>query len=307
MSDDLTRYLLSDRQSQVKISPEMLELMGKQAANRFLEDGVALNESIAKLAGAYPDVGVEQVKRICEFANNAVYLGLHDKSKTAGAETSYPQFALADAGRVVQDLSDGARPTKVSPIDVAYGRLLERTKLASATTDDLLSDLFAFKKEASKESREKVLGDMVDTKNDLSSLKGVLENAAQELDALHKEASDEYYSEVKSHILEGGSFTDVLAAAQTSGMAYEKTAELLMPFVSKLLKEKVASPVALKAATSNLEKVAHRVVNEKHPLVAGFFEIAAIDAEIKKMATGLAEVDVELGRVNKFLKQQVAG
>ena len=144
MHDDLTEYLLSDR-STATISPEMLELLGKQAANQYLDSGISLNESIAKLAGAHPDINVEQVKRVVEFANTAVHLGLHDKNKTAGARESYPQFELADAGRIVQDLTDGARPTRLTQVDVEYGRQPQKLKISEATSDALLADLFKVK------------------------------------------------------------------------------------------------------------------------------------------------------------------
>jgi hypothetical protein len=254
---------------------------------------------------------VEQVKRVCEFANNAAYLGLHDKNKTAGAESSYPQFELADAGRVVQDLSDGAKPTRLTQVDVDYGRQPMKPKLASATTDGLMADLFKVKEAEARAdlefTRDSAIESIVDTKQDLTSLKDTLTSAGAELNALYEEATESYYKVAKAHLLEEGSFVDVLTAAQSSGLEQEKVAEILHPFVVRLLKEKVATAEELKQGASNLEKVAHRVINEKHPLVVHFREIASIESEISKIATGLSEVDVELGRVNVFLKKHIVG
>ena len=113
MSNDLVNYLSSTGQH-AKLSPEALEMMGKQAANMFLDTGLSLNEAVVKIASEHHDINVEQLKRVAEFANTAVYLAKHDQSKTAGDSTSYPQFELADPARIVQDMSDGARPTVVT-------------------------------------------------------------------------------------------------------------------------------------------------------------------------------------------------
>lgn len=308
MRDELTEYLINDRH-QTRISPEMLELLGKQAANQYLDDKIPLNESIAKLAGAYPGINSEQVKRVVEFANTAVYLGIHDKAKTAGAESSYPQFELADSGRIVQDLSDGASPTRLTTVDVAYGRQPEKAKLSSATVDALLSDMFGVKTaEAELDyTRESVVDDILGVKSDLTALKDHLTGAASQLDFMWKEASDQYYEKVKRHLLDGGTFTDVLAAARIPGLPQEKVAHVLRPVVTQLLKEKVASAELLKAQSNDLVKVAHRVLNEEHPLVTLFRSLLSIDDEIEKVACGLEDVDVELSRVNGFIQERLCG
>lgn len=313
MSDDLTRYLTSDS-PKPKVAPETLEVMGKQAASQFLSSGVALNEAIVKLA-AGQHLGVDQVKRVCEFANNAAYLGLHDKNKTAGAESSYPQFELADAGRVVQDLAVAAKPTlrpaEINPSAADYGRQPVKAKLASATTDNLLADLFNVKEAEARAdldfTRSSAINDIVDTKQDLTSLKDTLTSAAAELNALHEEATEDYYKVAKAHLLEGHGFEDVLAAAGWSPETKSKVSSILQPVVARLIKEKVAAPADLTFGLHSLAKVAHRVIDETHPLVAHYREIASIDTEISKIAASLADVDVELDRVNAFLKKQIAG
>lgn len=305
MPDELTEYLLSDRRHP-KLSPEMLELMGKQAANQYFDDGIPLNEGIAKMAGAHPDITSEQVKRIVEFANTAVYLGLHEKAKTAGLQSSYPQFQLADSGIIIQDLTDGARPTHVTQTDVVYGQQPEkRASFTKEVSDELLSDLFGVKTASTDldYSTDSVVDEILGVKSDLQALKDHLTGAASQLDFMWKEACDHYYETMKRHLLGGGSFTDVLSAART-GMGTEKVAEALKPFVSRLLREKVASPELLKAQANDIEKVAHRVVNVQHPLVTLFRSVLSLDDEIEKVASGLQDVDVELGRVDGFIKER---
>jgi hypothetical protein len=129
------------------LSAESLELLGKTAANAYLTQGIRLNTSIAKQAAAHPDISNAQVQRICEFANTAVYLAQHDKNKLAGAGSSYPQFELADAARVIQDISSGSRPTVVTRTDIEYDLQPKggRSKTASARQrdDQLVELLFA--------------------------------------------------------------------------------------------------------------------------------------------------------------------
>lgn len=303
MSDELTEYLLNDRHA-AKISPEMLEMMGKQAANRLIEDGVALNESIAKLAGAYPDINSEQVKRVAEFANTAVYLAKHDQAKTAGADSSYPQFELADAGRIVQDLTDGARPTKVSPVDVAYGKLPLRTKISSATSDALLADMFGVgvNEQDLQHTKEAAVGELVDAKQNLVSLKENLARSNEQFDQLHKQASADYYDTVKRHLLDGGSLNDVVRAA-AEVLPKEKLSSALQPVVKELMRERVLSTVSIDRV--DLEKVAHRKVDTAHPLVSLLGATASYKEELEKLSVALREVDQELVNVERAIKESI--
>lgn len=304
MPDPLSNYLMNgDRHA--SLSAESLELMGKQAANRFLQEGLALNESICKLAGEHQDINGEQIRRIVEYANSAVYLAKHDQSKTAGADSSYPQFDLADAGRIIQEMSDGARPTVTTQVDVEYSRLPAKARVSAK--EDVIAKVFGIDPEkiASVDfSKETAVKQVMDAKSDLVAAKDLLEHNGERFDMALKEAQAEYYDLVKRHMLDGHSFRDVLAAAQSSGADKMKIAEAFRPIIERLLAEKVASPAMLRQMTDQLEKVAHRVVNEKHPLVSTFCSVLALEAEVEKVAMSLAEVDSQLGRVRGFIKEQ---
>lgn len=293
--------------SHAKLSPEMLEMMGKEAANRFLDKGIPLNESISKLAASHDDISHDQVKRVVEFANTAVYLKKHDNSKLAGASSSYPQFELADAGRIIQDLSDGARSTVTTKTDLDYARLPTKSKTASAKTDfnlDALVDLFAPKNpELDQYTKEAAIQDLMDTKNALESLKENLENSYYPMTHSLESIKEEYYDMTKRHVLDGGSFSDILATARSTGAEDAKIASVISPVAQRLIKEKVASVDQLKVATRNLEKVAHRVVNSSHPFVTSFAAILTLQEEMAKTAEALNEVDTELGRVKSFIKE----
>lgn len=307
--DDLHSYLVNEHQ-QGTVSPERLELMGKEAANLLMHEGVSLNESIAKLAGAEADINPEHVKRICEFANNAVYLAKHDQNKTAGASASYPRFTLADPNHVIQDLSDGARPKNLTPTDVDYGRLPERKeKVSSAESDDALAELFGMKTaEAMPEfSRESGVEDVMGAKSALIGLRDNLSNSAERFDLLRQEASENYYDSVKRHLLDGGGFEDVLHAAKSSGAPEGEVSRTLQPFVVRLLKEKVSSASALRCGVLGIEKVAHRVLNPEHPFVATFGALLSFDGELEKIATALEDIDARMSDVNAVIQEQCRG
>ena len=309
MPDDLTTYLISDRKHRPSLSPEALELMGKQAANRYLDEGIPLNDGIVDLAGEHGDINADQVRRVVEFANKAAYLGLHDKAKTAGAKESYPQFALADAVAILGSLSAEASPIRTPSVDTDYSSSVEkRASIEGVTADNLLADLFQMRKTSSEaQTRDSVVNEIVSVKEDLTSLRDHLTHTASQLDTLWKEAQEDYYDHVRRHLLNGGSFADVVASSRIPGVPQEKISAALQPFVVRLLQDKVASAPALREQVEGFEKVAHRILNEQHPLVTTFRAYVSLDQEIEKVAVGLGDVEVELGRVNSFLKEKFCG
>jgi hypothetical protein len=309
MRDDLTTYLISDRKHRPSLSPEALELMGKQAANRFLDEGIPLNEGIAKLASEHADINADQVRRVVEFANKATYLGLHDKAKTAGAKESYPQFALADSTVILGSLGEEASPLRTPTVDTDYSSSVEkRASIEGTVADNLLADLFQVKKTAEvAHTRDAVVEEIVSVKEDLTSLRDHLTHTASTLDTLWKEAQEDYYDHVRRHMLNGGSLADVVASSRIPGVEQEKISSALQPFVVRLLKDKVASPAQMQEQVKGFEKVAHRILNENHPLVTTFRAYLSLDSEIQKVASGLTDVEVELGRVNSFIKEKFCG
>ncbi len=303
-SEELQGLLSTGRHAD--LSPEALELYGKNAANLFLNEKVSLNEGVAKLAAQHEDINAEQVKRICEFANTAVYLALHDKNKTASAGSSYPQFPLADPSRVIQDLSDGAKPTVVTPTDLDYGRQPE--KRSSAGSELSLEELFGVKTASEPHyTRQSVWTEVNDSKNMLVGLRDSLTGSAQNMDLMFKEAGEAYYEMAKRHILGGGAFADVLNIAMSGGASsqgdYEKVASVLQPFISRLVLENVVSPAELEKGPEEMQKVAHRVVNFDHPMVRAFKAVVDLDMELVKVAVALEDVDGNLTRVKTFMKE----
>jgi len=110
MSDDLVQYLLAGRSSQVSLDADTLKLMGKQAAAKFLNEGVPLTEAVTKLASETSGIQVEHINRICEFANLEVNARVFEKGAAENkGGLVYPSFTPADPAKVVQQLSDGTK------------------------------------------------------------------------------------------------------------------------------------------------------------------------------------------------------
>lgn len=304
MDVELSRHLMAS-QKHASIPAETLELMGREAATALLTKSIPLNESIAKLAGAHPDFSAEQVKRVVESANTAVYLAMHDKNKTAGAGSSYPQFELADAGRIIQNMSSGSKPTVVTQTDLDYASLPTRKdKISSADSDAIIDEMFKTSSKDLGYTKDSVLDEVMAVKQDLVDLSNNLRSTGERFDLLHKEASEDYYQQVKAHLLGDGSFSDVIVAARSTGIDNEKLASAMKPVITRLLKEKIASAERLQEGSTGISKVAHRVVNDAHPLVTSFSAVILSSDEIEKIAVGLDDVETQLKRVQDFIKEE---
>jgi hypothetical protein len=125
------------------------------------------------------------------------------------------------------------------------------------------------------------------------------------VDLAEKTAKVEYYQQVKNHILNEGSIADVVIAARSTGLDSEKRGSVLKPVVEQLIREKVASPERLKVHASSLEKVAHRVVNDQHPLVKLAASVAFTQDEAVKLSHAIDEVESQMSKINSFLKENV--
>lgn len=309
MSDELTNTLMSGSRH-ASVSAESLELMGKQAANRFLNEDIPLNESISKLAAQHNDINGEQVKRICEFANTAVYLARHDQSKTAGANSSYPQFPLADPSRIIQDMSDGARPTISTDVDIAYSKQALKAKTASARLTELretvIERVFGIDPEKKPEehgTRESALNDLLNAKYTLQGMDESISTTHEHAEMTLKEAQADLFHLTKEHLLSNGSFAEIVAVAQHAEEDSQKIASALSPVIERLLTEKIASPADLRVMNDQLEKLASRTINPAHPLHVAFTTLFTASDDLQKTAAAQEEIEKEYRRVDSFIKE----
>lgn len=71
MNQNLIDYLLSKKDNATTDSTR-LRMLGDKAADKYLLDGVPLNEAVTAIAKE-ASLNYEQIKRVCEFANNRTF------------------------------------------------------------------------------------------------------------------------------------------------------------------------------------------------------------------------------------------
>jgi uncharacterized membrane-anchored protein YhcB (DUF1043 family) len=201
----------------------------------------------------------------------------------------------------------GTKPTQITATDINYSRQPEKAKIASAKLDQEFADLFGYSKEkiASETdfSSDTTVAELMSAKADLRDIRDNLNFATERTYNLLKQAEQDYYQLVRNHMLDEGSLTGVLAAARSTGVADETIAEIIHPIVEQLMTEKIASPNQLQAQVLELEKVAHRVINQEHELVTLFGAVASFQSELSKIAGDLEIVDEQFTKLDSFIKE----
>lgn len=308
--DKLAEFLSTDH-SGPQVGTETLELLGKQAAAAFLERGTHPTTSILKLAEENSSLTSEHLRRVCEFANTSLYLNHHEKSKTAGSSSSYPQFPLADADAVIGTLTKRASNEIEQKVDSSYLAAPRKSRLTTQREEKeaYLDELFdTYEKTASANpdfTTETALNDLTATKDQLKGIRDSLKAIQAEHDFTLKTAGDRYFDAVKDHLLEGGTFSDVLVAARSTAVDDAKLAEAIQPLVERIMVQKVASANALQAAVRGMDKLAHRVVNPDHPFVTLFNTIIESNDLVEKLASDLRDVEEDLSSVNEIIRRNV--
>lgn len=309
MADDLSQFLRSGA-GRAALTPEKLELMGKEAAALLIEKNVPLLDGVVKVASQHPDMNAEQVRRVVEFANTEAYLSFHQKNKTAGSESSYPQFKLADPELVLAKLGAASRPATETETDVAFQALPAQQRASNAAREAALEALFLGEnRERAKTAAAHITNDsaahnILSAKSDLQDLKATLEHSGERIQLLRKQAEADYYDSMKRHVLDGGSMVDVLRAAAETGLEGEKIASVLTPFFSKLQEEKVCSKGAFSKEAMALGETIHREVDTEHPFVAGFAAVVSLVDEEEKVAGALEDVNAQLAKVQRAIKEE---
>jgi hypothetical protein len=309
MSDDLSTFLLSGHHSS-SISPEMLEVMGKEASHLFLQDRVPLNDAVVKVASEHPDITAEQVKRVAEFANVATYIELHGKNKTSGAKASYPQFPLADPVDISRRMTEDAKATVVPTVSPEFsaGPGREKTSAAEDPREEAFAAMFGVTKEKTAEvdySRDTAVHEATSAKDMLVGLRDSLAGSRENMDLMKKEAEASFYEHAKRHVLGGGSVADVYKAAEATGFNQTEVAAALQPVIVGFLREGVRDAEDMKADLRQLEKLSHRIVNPNNEMVKAAGAVISLTQEIEVVSEGLKSTTAELEKVSSFIKSHL--
>lgn len=313
---------------------ELLETLGKKAAAQFLRDGDSLNESIVKLASEHPGIENEHVKRIAEFANNAVFQGLHSQN-----EDKNVHFPLADPGTIIQDLRDGGSPNHVGKTLNTGLPQNKRSFVPSSGTSDYttppspipntggfadLSSGFEELREGNEVSGTQDQGEPINkvasapawsnynqhanpvedvyrTHVRLQAVREKLAQTHENFDIALKTAKADFYQRVKVACLEPGGpgLMDVVNAVKLASPNDSFAFQILRPVSERLVNEGVIKHAQLTKTASQ------KIVNFEHPLMVAYAGILKMAEEKVRSREALNQADEALKKTASFLKEHV--
>jgi hypothetical protein len=328
MSDIFEQLISGSRQDAPQ--PELLEALGKKAAAQYLQNGSVLNESIVKLASEYPNLGNEHLKRIAEFANNAVFQQLHSQS-----EDKNVHFDIADPGVIIQDLRDGGSPAHDGKTLNTGLPQNKRSYVPSPTTDynappnvpnssgfsdttsgmseldrqNEVSGLMGAGEPISKTAsshrglvHSNPLEDVFNTHIRVRATRDKLAEAHEHFDIALRTAKEDFYQGVKQIVLDpdGPGLMGVVNAVKLASPNDSFAFRVLKPVTERLVKEGAIRP------STNLEKTAaQKIVNFKHPVMVAYAGIMKMAEEKVRSLAALQEAEKALEKTAAFLKENV--
>lgn len=312
---------------------ELLEALGKKAAAQFLQNGDSLNESIVKLASEHPNLENEHLKRIAEFANNAVFQGLHSQN-----EDKNVHFPLADPGVIIQDLRDGGSPahngktlntglpqnkrsfvpsngmsdysmppqgTLPGPVgfsgldsglkDIQEGSEFNGTQGQGEPINKVASVSWSSSHHANP------VEDVFNTHIRLRATREKLAEAHENFDLALKTAKEDFYQHVKRACLDpsGPGLMGVVNAVKLASPNDSFAFQILRPVSERLVRDGAVK-------SSQLEKVASKkIVNFNHPLMIAYAGILKMAEEKVRSRAALDECDRAMEKTAAFLRKHV--
>lgn len=299
MSDDLFQVLLKLRGPD-KSDGSQLEMLGKQAADRWL-DGRADNLSDAvvqtvKSAG----LNTEQVRRVIEFTNIEAYnreFKKESSSKVINFEggPADPSVVLKDLNRVEQKVAC----TLASDYDVPP----EPYAHVSVSTERAFDQAFAT--QGGEYPEVNPFGEVLDLRDKLASAHDQMTGELSSLEVDFQEASRQLLGHVKQAALAGHSLSEIVHIwnGVAPDQVFVKTAmeSMLEPLLS-------AGVFTGDELVESLQKVAApRVPNPEHPLVQGFAEYCETLAKLAELRDRREEVADVVGDLTEFLKAAELG
>jgi hypothetical protein len=297
---DMFNSLLAQPQSS-GVHPETLEMLGRQAAQLYQQQGIPLNQAINQILSSHPEINNEHINRIVEFANNVTFQELFEKSPDKNIH-----FPVADPGVVIRDLKDGGSPAHDGkPMRSGDGDYLSSPKQSeNSELESLFSNQFTAGtnggeqqvKMASVEAGLHMdpLDDLYDTQIRLESARAKLAEAHEQFDLAYKDANEDLWNSVKREVLDpdGAGLGGVVGALKQVA-SDEEIAPVLTPMVEKLAN----SGISGRSLSLSLEKKAGAFINTDHPMMMAWFGMQKAAYEMKKSALALKEVDSSLSKV----------
>lgn len=293
-----------------RVSPELLEMLGKKASQMFLKEGKALNDGIEEVISDHPELQNEHVRRIVEMANTTTFQDMFENGPDKNVH-----FKIADPGTVIRNMKDGSSPAhdgKTLHSDGA-GDFRAPPSGRSGDGDAQLSEMFAPSGHAESHSLDKLasgdagshlshsnpVDDVYDAQVRAEAVRDSLKESSDVTTALLKEAQENLYQAIKSEIVspDGAGLGGAVAVLDRIG-GTDKVAGVMGDFVSRLISDGVGTRVL----ETSLTKTAGRIINPAHPLVTAWRSLEKLANEQLVLDVALSDVSKALRTSNSFIK-----
>jgi hypothetical protein len=296
-------------------APEMLEMLGRKAAQMFSQQKMPLNQGIAQLIAEHPNLNNEHVRRIVEFANNSAFQEAFEKSPDKNVH-----FEVADPGVVIRDAKDGGSPAfDGKTLDGGKADYMSAPPRAQGDVGDAeLSQLFApqggtgaeMAKVASANeevdlphtSHANPIDDVYDAHLQAQAARAEIASQNDQAEMGLKTAQDDFYRAFRNEVVDpaGAGLGGAVGALQKLA-GVEHARELVPALLNRMMGEGV-SPQYLERS---LTKTAGAVLNPAHPMATSWTELVKAATARVLFGTALGDADRALAESHKFLRAHV--
>lgn len=259
------------------ITPVDLEFFGKQAAQKYTEEGISLNDTITKLAEEH-GLNKAQTDRVIETANTETYIALANRTnspeKYITFEVASPQaIKLGSCSQTNdQQLADYKQPPQSAAIE----------KTAEIPVD--------------KERLKALYISLVEETDRCIATNEILEKRAEELKTLWNREVAVLESHVKQAALSGTAF-DYISAAMKTASARPTTDILIRKFKENLSAVEYTRYV-------DMSKVAAKraIINTKHPIIISLLKLAKYEDELHTATEKIKDGQQQIKQASEVLR-----
>lgn len=282
-----------------QVSPISYVEWGHQVSKSYLEDGVSMNDGIAKIADQN-DLLPAQIQRVCEIANHRTYQQLYKSS-----EDKTFNFDLAEPGKII----DALETEQVKVSHDYFG-------LPKATGSVDVNQIF----NVNRISNAPDVDERVKrAEAAIEKLAAAREEANRRLIVVRQEIVDceqEFYKMAKQMVINGTPLEDIWGAARELGNEeqmvdiFVKTAQKMADeglFGAKLQylmkkKAEAVDPNLISDKLKSLSKpVGVQVVNGRHPIVMALNTLAGKKKDEQKLYSVVYTIDEK----DKYVKSRI--
>jgi len=147
------------------LSTTDLEIMGRRAADMYLDKVASLNDAVLSEVRQHPDISSDQIRRVVEFANVDTFRSIFEKQ----AGDKNVNFDIADPDVVLGTLDKDARPVEKTAANQEYFTAPPADVNRNLTADDVLCRMFGMEPVSpvmEKMAKDRLKGGLADNRPD---------------------------------------------------------------------------------------------------------------------------------------------